>query len=117
MVIAAGLGEGYSGHSGRVGLAFRMTHRGAPLQAVQTHGRWNSPTMYARAKGVRSAGMAVKYMLREKRGKFMRDSLGFSFDCAQFAAHQLASLLYLQPSISLQGEIFDVRVHDASDCS
>ena len=45
---AEGLGEGYSGHSGRVGLAIRMTSRGAPLQAVQTHGRWKSPSMPAR---------------------------------------------------------------------
>ena len=48
MARAAGLGEGYSGHSGRVGLALRMTRRGAPLQAVQTHGRWKSPAMPAR---------------------------------------------------------------------
>ena len=41
------LGEGCSGHSGRVGLAIRMTRRGAPLQAVQTHGRWKSPSMPA----------------------------------------------------------------------
>ena len=45
MARAAGLGEGYSG---RVGLAIRMTRRGAPLQAVQTHGRWKSPQMPAR---------------------------------------------------------------------
>ena len=48
MARAAGLGEGYSGHSGRVGLAIRMTRRGAPLQAVQTHGRWKSASMPAR---------------------------------------------------------------------
>ena len=48
MAHAAGLGEGYSSHSGRVGLAIRMTRRGAPLQAVQTHGRWKSPQMPAR---------------------------------------------------------------------
>ena len=48
MARAAGLGEGYSSHSGRVGLAIRMTRRGAPLQAVQTHGRWKSPQMPAR---------------------------------------------------------------------
>ena len=48
MARAAGLGEGYSGHSGRVGLAIRMTRRGAPLQAVQTHGRWKLPSMPAR---------------------------------------------------------------------
>ena len=45
---AAGLGEGYSGHSGRVGLEIRMTRRGSPRQAVQTHGRWKSPQMPAR---------------------------------------------------------------------
>ena len=48
MAQAAGLGGGYSSHSGRVGLAIRMTRRGAPLQAVQTHGRWKSPQMPAR---------------------------------------------------------------------
>ena len=48
MAQAAGLGDGYSSHSGRVGLAIRMTRRGAPLQAVQTHGRWKSPQMPAR---------------------------------------------------------------------
>ena len=48
MALAAGLGDGYSSHSGRVGLAIRMTRRGAPLQAVQTHGRWKSPSMPAR---------------------------------------------------------------------
>ena len=48
MAKSAGLDEGYSGHSGRVGLAIRMTRRGAPLQAVQTHGRWKSPSMPAR---------------------------------------------------------------------
>ena len=48
MARAAGLGDGYSGHSGRVGPAIRMTRRGAPLQAVQTHGRWKSPQMPAR---------------------------------------------------------------------
>ena len=48
MARAAGLGDGYSSHSGRVGLAIRMTRRGAPLQALQTHGRWKSPAMPAR---------------------------------------------------------------------
>ena len=62
MARAAGLGEGYSGHSGRVGLAIRMTRRGAPLQAVQTHGRWKSPSMPARytreREGAGGAGVA-----------------------------------------------------------
>ena len=50
MARAAGLGEGYSGHSGRAGLAIRVTRRGAPLQAVQTHGRWKSPAMHTRGE-------------------------------------------------------------------
>ena len=45
---AAGLGEGYSGHSGRVGLPIRMTLRGTPLQAVQIRGRWKPPSIPAR---------------------------------------------------------------------
>ena len=48
MARAAGLGDGYTAHSGHVGLAIRMTRRGAPLQAVQTQGRWKSPQMPAR---------------------------------------------------------------------
>ena len=38
----AGLGAGYSGHSGRVGLAVRMTAKGAPTHAV-THRRRRGP--------------------------------------------------------------------------
>ena len=53
MARAAGLGDGYSSHSGRVGLAIRMTRRGAPLQALQTHGRWKSPQMRHGTPGVR----------------------------------------------------------------
>ena len=40
---AAGLGAGYSGHSGRVGLAVRMTAKGAPTHAVMLAGRCHSP--------------------------------------------------------------------------
>jgi len=36
---AAGLGVNFSGHSGRVGLAQRMTAAGAPAQAVMVQGR------------------------------------------------------------------------------
>ena len=48
MARVAGLGDGHSRRSERVGLAVRMTRRGAPLQAVQTHDRWKSPQMPAR---------------------------------------------------------------------
>ena len=62
MARAAGLGDGYSGHSGRVGLAIRMTRRGAPLQAVQTHGRWKSPSMPARYTRSEKALEALEWL-------------------------------------------------------
>ena len=37
---AAGLGVGFSGHSGRVGLARRTTARGAPTANVRRQGQW-----------------------------------------------------------------------------
>jgi site-specific recombinase XerD len=36
---AAGLGDGFSGHSGRVGMATRMTRLGAPMPVVMRQGR------------------------------------------------------------------------------
>ena len=63
MAKAAGLGDGYSGHSGRVGLAIRMTRRGAPLQAVQTHGRWKSPSMPARYTRSEKALEALEWLV------------------------------------------------------
>ena len=63
MARAAGLGDGYSGHSGRVGLAIRMTRRGAPLQAVQTHGRWKSPSMPARYTRSEKALEALEWLV------------------------------------------------------
>ena len=63
MARAAGLSEGYSGHSGRVGLAIRMTRKGAPLQAVQTHGRWKSPSMPARYTRSEKALEALEWLV------------------------------------------------------
>ncbi len=45
---AAGLGEGYSGHSPRIGMAVRMHRKGAPLTAIMRQGRWTSANMVAR---------------------------------------------------------------------
>ena len=45
---AAGLGGGFSGHSGRVGMARRMTSNGAPVEVTMNQGRWKSPRMVAR---------------------------------------------------------------------
>ena len=63
MARVVGLGDGYSSHSGRVGLAIRMTRRGAPLQAVQTHGRWKSPSMPARYTRSEKALDALEWLV------------------------------------------------------
>jgi len=59
---AAGLGGGYSGHSGRVGLAITMTRKQAPTAAVQRQGRWQSTRMIARYTRNESAGEALRYL-------------------------------------------------------
>ena len=43
-------------------LAIRMTRRGAPLQAVQTHGRWSSPQMTAKYTRGEKALAALKWL-------------------------------------------------------
>ena len=45
---AAGLGEGYTGHSGRVGMAQELAASGVELPALMTAGRWKSSRMPAR---------------------------------------------------------------------
>ena len=59
---AAGLGEGFSGHSGRVGCAVRMTRNGAPVSAVCRQGRWSSARMVNRYTRNESAGEALRYL-------------------------------------------------------
>ena len=53
---AAGLGEGYSGHSARVGMAQDLARTGTELPALMTAGRWQSPTMPARYTRAEQAG-------------------------------------------------------------
>ena len=48
MALVAGLGEGFSGHSGRVGMAQDLAASGAELPALMVAGRWQSPRMPAR---------------------------------------------------------------------
>ena len=48
MAAAAGLGEGFSGHSGRVGMAQDLAASDAELPALMVAGRWQSPRMPAR---------------------------------------------------------------------
>ena len=52
----AGLGDGYSGHSSRVGMAQDLTAARAELLELMTAGRWDSPTMPARYTEGRAAG-------------------------------------------------------------
>lgn len=53
---AAGLGDQFSGHSGRVGLAQRMTAAGASTQAVMAQGRWkNAGTVARYTKAIQTA--------------------------------------------------------------
>ena len=59
---AAGLGEGFSGHSGRIGMARRMVAAGAPDAAVQRQGRWKNGNMVARYTRGESAGKALKWL-------------------------------------------------------
>ena len=60
--IAAGLGEGFSGHSGRVGLAAELSRAGASTHEIAAAGGW------------KSAGMVIRYTRREtaRRGAVAR---------------------------------------------
>ena len=58
----AGLGDGFSGHSGRVGTAVRMTRAGAPTAAVMRQGRWASARMVARYTRGEDAAEALRYL-------------------------------------------------------
>ena len=59
----AGLGLGFSGHSGRVGMARRMAASGAPTHEIMAQGRWKTARMvevYTRAE---EAGRAAKWLV------------------------------------------------------
>ena len=59
---AAGLGDGFSGHSGRIGMARPMVAAGAPNAPVQRQGRWKHGDMVARYTRGESAGEALKWL-------------------------------------------------------
>ena len=56
------LGDGFTGHSGRIGMARRMVAAGAPNAAVQRQGRWKNGNMVARYTRGESAGEALKWL-------------------------------------------------------
>ena len=60
---AAGLGDGFTGHSGRIGMARRMVAAGAPNAAVQNQGRWKHGAMVARYTRGQVAGEALKWLV------------------------------------------------------
>ena len=62
MAKLAGLGEGFSGHSGRVGMAVRMTRNGAPAAAVMRQGRWETTRMVSRYTRNETAAEALRYL-------------------------------------------------------
>ena len=53
---AAGLGEGFTGHSGRVGMAQDLASTGTELPALMTAGRWKNSKMPARYTERQAAG-------------------------------------------------------------
>ena len=57
---AAGLGDGFSGHSARIGMARQMVAAGAPNAAVQPQGRWKNEVMVARYTRGEAASEALK---------------------------------------------------------
>ena len=66
---AAGLGEGYSGHSARIGMAQDLAAAGVELPALMSAGRWESPTMPARYVRNEEAGrgaVARYYRMRQE---------------------------------------------------
>ena len=58
----AGGGDGFGGHSGRIGLARRMVAKEAPMPVVMQQGRWADVKMVARYTRGESAGTALKYL-------------------------------------------------------
>ena len=53
---AAGLGDGFTGHSGRVGMAQDLAAKGVELPALMAAGRWSSSRMPARYTERQAAG-------------------------------------------------------------
>ena len=65
---AAGLGEGFTGHSGRVGMAQDLSASGVELPALMNAGRWKSPKMPARYTERQAAGRGAVAKYYQRRG-------------------------------------------------
>ncbi len=66
----AGLGDGFSAHSPRVGMAQDLSAAGAELPELMTAGRWDSPTMPAKYTEAQAAGRGA--VARYHRGDLRR---------------------------------------------
>ena len=67
---AAGLGEGFSGHSPRIGMARDLARAGTELPRLMTAGRWRSPRMpalYTRNESVARGAVAQYYGIGGRR--------------------------------------------------
>ena len=58
----AGLGSGFSGHSGRLGMARRMAAAGAPTHEIMAQGRWKTARMVEVNTRAEEAGRAAKWL-------------------------------------------------------
>ena len=65
---AAGLGDSFTGHSGRVGMAQDLTATGVELPALMTAGRWKSPRMPARYTERQAAGRGAVARYYQEQG-------------------------------------------------
>ena len=63
-----GLGEGFTGHSGRVGMAQDLSASGVELPALMNAGRWKSPKMPARYTERQAAGRGAVARHYQKKG-------------------------------------------------
>ena len=66
--LAAGLGEGFTGHSGRVGMAQDLAATGVELPALMTAGRWKSSRMPAKYTERQAAGRGAVARYYQRRG-------------------------------------------------
>ena len=64
---AAGLGDGFTGHSPRVGMALELARANIELPAIMQAGRWQSPDMPARYIRNESAGRGAVARLYRRR--------------------------------------------------
>ena len=65
---AAGLGEGFTGHSGRVGMAQDLAAAGVELPELMTAGRWKSSRMPARYTERQAAGRGAVARYYQRKG-------------------------------------------------